>query len=162
RYVLPLGAHFQYSSAGPSGKHFQASITDELLHERVPDLDGAALLFGSGLRQVLRRERRAGQTVAAGGRPDIEDRVADAFGCAADDLFVAQDAEAERIDEGVTFVTLVEVNFARERRDAEAVSVMGDAADDPCEQTTIAGYLRRSTWISRIAVVRVFGDGPEA
>ena len=55
------------------------------------------------------------------------DRMGDAFGGAASYLFVTEDAEAEGVDERVSFVGLVEINFAAKRRNPETIPVMRDA-----------------------------------
>src|SRR5204863_9180253 len=106
------------------------------------DLHRAALLLGRFLGQVLRSERCSGQAVATRGRTDVKYRVADAFGGATRDLFVTQDSQAECVHQWVPFVALVEIDLARDRRDAEAIAVMGDAADDAGEEAAVIVNLR--------------------
>ena len=74
------GAHVLDAGDGAGGQQFQASFADQLFHERIAHLHGAPLLFGRFLRQILRGECRSGQAVPTGGRADVEDRVAHAFG----------------------------------------------------------------------------------
>ena len=76
----------------------------------------------------------AGEAVAAGGGSDVKDRVAHAPRGAAHDLVVSQDPEAERVHERVALVGLVEIDLAGDGRDAEAIAVVGDAADDAGKQ----------------------------
>src|SRR5262249_9012322 len=105
-------------------------------------LHRAALLVGRFLGQILRSKCRPCQSVASGGRADIKDRVADAGGAAADDLLMAQDAEAERVDERVALVTRIEINLTGYGRDAETIAVMPDAGDDLAEQAPVVGECR--------------------
>ena len=86
---------------------------------------------------------RAGQAVAAGGAADVDDRVAGAFGAAAFDLVVADDAEAEGVDERVAVVGFVEIDFAADGRDADAVAVVRDAGDDAGEEAAVRARLGR-------------------
>jgi len=62
--------------------------------------------FGGFLGQILRRERRARQAVATGGRADVKHRIADAPGRSARDLFMSQHAEAEGVHERIALVAL--------------------------------------------------------
>jgi len=136
-------AHVLDAGDRAGGEQFQARLAHELFHERIAHLHRAALLFRGFLRQILRREGRAGEAVAAGGGADVENGVAHALGRAAGDLFVAQDAEAEGVDEGIALVRFVEINFAGDGGDAEAIAVMGDAADDAGEQPAVCSSKRR-------------------
>jgi hypothetical protein len=112
--VNPAAPMSWMPATASGGEQFEAGFHDELFHEGIAHLHRAALLLGGFLGQVLRSERRARQTVATGGRADVKDRVADAFGRAARDLFVAQDAEAKGIHERIAFVAFVEINLARD------------------------------------------------
>ena len=132
-------AHVLNAGDGAGGEQFEARFAHEFFHERIADLHRAALLLGGFLGQILRRKRRARQAVATGRRADVKHRIADAFGRAARDLFVAQHAEAERVHQRIAFVRFVEIHLARDGRDAEAIAVMRDAADDAGEQTAVVG-----------------------
>ncbi len=99
-------------------------------------------LVGGFLGQIPRGKGGAGQAVAAGGRADVEDRIAHALGRAAGDLLVAQDAEAKDVDQRIALVALVEINLAGDGRDAEAIAVMGDAADHAREEPAVVGRCR--------------------
>ena len=54
---------------------------------------------------------------------------------------MAQHAEAKCVHERIAFVRFVEINLARDGRDAEAIAVMRNAADDAGEQTAVVGNL---------------------
>ena len=56
----------------------------------------------------------------------------------------AQQADAERVDERVLAVGRVEHGLARDVRDADAVAVAADAADDPAEQLARALLVERT------------------
>ena len=77
------------------------------------------------------------QAVTPGGRSDVKDGVADSAGGAARDLLVAQHTEAECVDEGIAFVAFVEIDLAGDGRDAKAIAVMGDAADDARKESAV-------------------------
>ena len=132
-------AHVLHAGDAAGGEQFEARLADEFLHEGVAHLHRAALLLGGFLSQVLRGKRRARETIATGRGANVEDRVADAVRCAARDLVVAQDAEAEGVDERIAFVALIEIDLARDGRDAEAVSVVRNAADHAGEEPAHLG-----------------------
>ena len=50
---------------------------------------------------------------------------------------MTQNAEAKGVHERIAFVGFVEINFARDSRDAEAIAVMRDAGDDAGEKTAV-------------------------
>ena len=100
------GAHVLDARHGAGGQQLQAGFAHQLFHERIAHLHRAALLVGRFLGQILRGERRPGQAVAPGGRAHVKDRVADALGGAAGDLFVPEDAQAKDINQRVAFVGL--------------------------------------------------------
>ena len=56
------------------------------------------------------------------------------MGGAAGDLLMPEHSEAEGVDQRIALVALVEINLARDRGNAEAVSVVRDAADDAGEE----------------------------
>ena len=123
------------ATASVASNSRQAS-SKQLLLERIADLHGRPI-FARFLGQLARSEGGAGQTVAAGFRADVEDRIADAPGRAARELFVPQHAETENIDERIAFEALVEINLAADGRDADAIAVMRDAGDDAGEEPAV-------------------------
>ena len=99
-------------------------------------------MLGGFLGQILRRKRRARESVATCRRADVKHGIAHALGRAARDLFVAQHAETERVHERIALIRLVEIHLARDGRDAEAIPVMRDAADHSGEQAAVILQLR--------------------
>src|SRR5207253_1801932 len=74
----------------------EAGLDQELLEERVADLDGGALLLGLFI-QLGRGEARTGNAVAPGGRTHQEDRVTGARGLCSYQAVAGRDAEAEHV-----------------------------------------------------------------
>src|SRR6185436_572808 len=133
------GAHVLDACDGAGGKQFEAGFHNQFFHEWIADLNGAALLLGGFFGQILRGKSGAGEAIAAGSGTDVEDWIADALGGAAGDLFVAQHAEAEGIDQRIALISFIEINFARDGGNAEAISVMRNAGDDTGEKTADFG-----------------------
>ena len=129
--VSPAAPMSWMPATAPVASSSRHASQHELFHERIADLHRAALLLGGFLGQILRGKGRARETVATGGRADVEDRIADALGRAARDLLVAQHAEAEGVHERIALVGFVEIDLARDGRDAEAIAVVRDAATTP-------------------------------
>ena len=79
---------------------------------------------------------------------------------------MAQDAEAKGVDQRVALIRFVEINLARDRRDAEAVAVMRDARDHPGEKAPVVFDLRFGNGDGEFGGVlaerEVLRDGPEA
>ena len=100
------------------------------------------MLLGGFIGQILRGKGCARETITAGGGADVEDGIAHALGRAARDLVVAQHAEAESVDQRITFVAFVEINLAPDGGDAKAVSVMCDAIDHSGEEATVVRQRR--------------------
>jgi hypothetical protein len=72
--------------------------------------------------------------VAAGFRADIDDRIVRAFGGAGENLVLIGDAQAEHVDKNVAVVARVEIGLAADCRDADAIAVEADAADDAVDE----------------------------
>src|SRR5262249_414011 len=143
RTCEPCRAHVLDAGHRSGSEQFQAGFAHQLFHKWIAYLYGAALLLRAFISQVLRSDRSAREAVPAGGRPDVEHRVADASGGAARDLLMAKHSKAECVHERVSLVAFVEVHFARDRRDSKAVAVMCDAADDAAEQAAVVeNFLR--------------------
>ena len=147
-------AHVLHARDRAGGEQFQARFAHQLFHERIADLHRAALLLGGFLGQILRGKRRARQAIATRRRADVKDRIAHALGRAARDLFVAQHAEAKRVHQRIALVAFVEINFARDGRNAEAIAVMRDAADHAGEKPAIVGMRFRADCPSMIGPKR--------
>ena len=69
--------------------------------------------------------------------PDEYKKILEVLGRTARDLFVPQHAEAERVHERIALIGLVEIHLARDGRNAEAIPVMRDAADDASEEAAV-------------------------
>ncbi len=161
-------AHFAARAGQPGGAHvldadnqallhgFKTGFEKQLLHERIADLHvgtlGAGIFAESG-----RGHRRAVNAVAPGLRADIDDGIADAGGAAVEDLVLFENAEGEGVDQRVLRIAAREGDFAADRRNAEAVSVEGDAADDTFHDAAVLRLVQRA---EPQAVHR--GDGPRA
>ena len=68
--------------------------------------------------------------IAARFSADVKDRITDAAGSTARHLFMPQDAETKNIDERIPLEAFVEIDFAADGRNTDAVAVMGDARND--------------------------------
>ena len=133
----PGGAHILNADDGAGVHGFEAGFEEELLHERVANLDVGALflrLFG----EDGGGHGCAVDAVAAGFRADVDDRVADAGGPAKEDFIVAEDAESEDVDQRIAVVAFLEDALAADGGDSEAVAVMRDATDYAREDAAIA------------------------
>ena len=86
--------------------------------------------------------------VATGARTDRDDRVADALGLGADQLVLAHEADAHRVDERIALVRGVEHDVAGHGRHADAVAVVADAlhdtGDEPAHARCRRGCPKRS------------------
>ena len=112
------------------GEDLEAALDEHLLGERVADLDGGTL---GRFRVVERRageHRRPADSVAAGARAEQHDLVPGTVGLGQLDAVGAHHSDAQRVDQRVAGVALVEVDLAADVRQAEAVAVAADARDD--------------------------------
>ena len=126
------------SGNGVAREQFETRLEQELFFERITNLNRWTIFFGF-LRQLARCERRARQTVASSFGADIKNWIANAACSAARKLFVAQHAETENVHQWISLETFVEINFAADGRDSDAISVMRNARNDACEKTPISG-----------------------
>ena len=89
--------------------------------------------------ELLAGHGGAVNAVAAGLGADIDDRVAGAGGLAVEDFVFADHAEREGVDQRIAAVAGLELGFAAEIGNAEAVAVAGDAADHTFDDGVILG-----------------------
>ena len=108
----------------------EAALDEHLLGERVADLHGRALGRAALVERVGGEDGCAADAVAAGAGAEQHDLVADAAGVGEVQVLVAEHADRERVDERVALVHRVELGLAADVRQAEAVAVERDAADD--------------------------------
>ena len=123
-----------------AGQEFEAGFEEEFFAEGVADLHGGAVFLGF-LGEFARGEGGAGEAVTTGFGTDIENGIAHALGGSAGDLLVLEDAKAEDIHERITRVAVVEIHLAANCRDADAISIVGDATDYACEEAAVGGRL---------------------
>ena len=103
---------------------------DELLpRERIADLDRRPLLRRVLVELLAREHGRAADPVAARRRAVEDDELARDGRLRAHEPLDRQQPDAHRVDEAVVAVRLVEDRLAADRRDADAVPVVADAAD---------------------------------
>ena len=130
-------AHILNGDDGAGVHGFEAGFEKKFFDEGIADLHVGALLlrlfgeFGGG------EQRGAVNAVASGFCADVDHRIAGAFGFGEEDVFTAGDAEGQRIDEGILRVAGFEDDFAADGGNAEAIAVVGDAADHAIEDAAI-------------------------
>jgi hypothetical protein len=134
-------AHLARRAREPGGTHvldadqrvglhqLEAGLEQQLLHERIANLNGRPLLRRAVV-ELRRCHRRAVDAVASGLRANVVDGIADPGGVALHQRVRLDDAEAEDVDEGIAGVRLVERDLATDGGDADAVAIAGDAGDD--------------------------------
>lgn len=134
------GAHVLDASDAAAGEEFEAGFEEEFFAEGVADLHGGAVFLGF-LGEFAGGEGGSGEAITAGFGSDIENWIAHALGGSAGDLLVLEDAEAEDIDERISRVAVVEIHLAANGRNADAISVVGDAIYHSCEEAAVGGGL---------------------
>ena len=112
------------------GEQLERALDQQLLHERVADLDARPLGRAAVVEGLRRQHRHAADAVAAGLRAVQDDLVADAGRVRQVQVLVPHHADAERVDQRVAGVRRVEDDLAADVRQAEAVAVAADAGDD--------------------------------
>ena len=137
------------------GRHqLEAGFEQQLLGERIADLDGRAPLFG------VRLERRRGHAcavdaVASGLRAEIDDRIADSGRRRGEDRVPLGDADRHGVDEDVAVIAPVEAGRAADGRHAERIAVAADPGNDAGDQSP------RLRMVGRAEAQEIeAGDGP--
>ena len=129
----PRRAHVLNGDHRAGGHQLEAGFEQQLLGERIADLDGRAPLFGVRL-EGRRRHARAVDAVAPGLRAEIDDRIADARRRRGEDRVPPGDADRHRVDEDVAVIAPMEADRAADRRHAERIAVAADPRDDSGHQ----------------------------
>ena len=112
------------------GRHqFEAGFDQQLLRERITDLNGRAIVF-LAFGKLGRGHGRAVDAVAASLGADIQDRQAGQGAARVEDLVLIGEADGHRVDEDVAVIAFVELCLARDRRHTDAVAIAADAGDD--------------------------------
>ena len=105
----------------------------------------AGRLVGAALREGVGGEDAGpADAVAAGACAEEHDLVADAAGVGQVQVLVAQHSDGERVHERVGLIHRVEPGLAADVRQAEAVGVEADAADDPGHDAGGVGVVDRA------------------
>ena len=112
------------------GEDLQARLDEQLLGERVADLHARALGRAVLVEGLAGQHADAADAVAAGAGAEQDDLVADALGLGQPDVLVPHDADAQRVDQRVAGVAVVEEQLAADVGQAQAVAVAADAGDD--------------------------------
>ena len=163
-----LGAHLDRGRGQPGGAHvldgddrigrhqLEAGLEQQLLGERIADLDGRAL-FLRIVGELGRRHGGAMDAVAPGLGADIDHRVADPGGGRAEDPAGWGQPDGHRVDQDVAVVGGVEIDFPADRRHAHAIAIAADPGHHPGHQ--VAGpRVVRAAEAQRVEV----GDRPGA
>src|SRR5262249_1526279 len=111
----------------------ETGFEQQFLRERIADLHGWALFFGS-LAEFGRRHGGAVDSVAAGLGTEIDDRHADARTGGVENLVAVRETDRHRIHETVAVVARVKTNAAADGRHAEGIGVAADAGDHAGEE----------------------------
>ena len=135
------GAHVLNGDDGVGGHQLQAGFDQQLLGEGIADLHGRAL----GLRvlfEIRGSHGRAVNAVTPGLGADIDDRIADAGRGAVENLVRIGDAHRHRIDQDIAVIGRVEVGFAGNGRNTDAIAVPADPRDHALDQVLHLGVIR--------------------
>ncbi len=111
----------------------EARLDELVAGERVADLHRWALVRVLLAELLAREHARAADPVASGGRSEEEDDVACAGRSGAEHPLGGEEADAHRVHEAVVRVGRVEDGVSADRRDADAVPVVGNAGHRPLE-----------------------------
>ncbi len=114
----------------PAVDQLQAGLDEQLLRERVADLDRRPLRRVLVLERRRREHARSADAVAACRRAEQDDVVARSGRLGQDEHPLLEQADGHDVDERVALVARVEDQFAADGGHAHAVAVAADAADD--------------------------------
>ena len=149
---VALGAHLDRRAGEAGSAHvldgdhrarrhqLEASFEQQLLGERIADLDGRALLLGV-LVEFRRRHGGAMDAVAAGLGSEIDDRISHPRRLGVENLVGAREPDRHGVDQDVAVVAGVEAHRAADRRHAEGIAVAADARDDAGHEVARLGVV---------------------
>jgi hypothetical protein len=120
----------------------QGRLDEQLLRERVADLDRRPLRGILGAERRRGEDRRAADAVTPGRRPVQDHEVPGTWRGRAHDRVLAHEPDRHDVHEWVALVGRVEDQLAAHRRDAHAVAVAADSADDPVDEMARPGVCR--------------------
>src|SRR2546427_2971083 len=138
----PGGAEVLHRGYVVALDELEAGLEEELLQERIADLDRRTLGLVALAQLERRQQRGTGYAVPAGVGADEVDRVAGPRAAGPGDAPDRRDADAHRVDERVLVVCGIEADVPGDVRDAQTVAVERDAADDSAGQVARAGLRR--------------------
>ena len=117
----------------------ERGLEEELLEERVPDLNGRALLLRPRSELERREQGRARDTVAAGVAPDEVHRAPRARAARLAHILGARETHTHGVHERVLGVARLERDVPGDVGDADAVPIEGDAAGHARDRTAHRG-----------------------
>ena len=123
------------------GIQVEAALDQHLLGERVADLHRGSLGRAALVERLGGEHRDPADAVAAGLGTEEDHLVADAGRLGEVDVLDAHGADAERVDERVALVAVVEDDLATDVGQADAVAVAADARDDPGQHSLGVGVV---------------------
>ena len=126
------------------GEDLERALDEQLLHEGVADLDARPLGGTIRVEGLGRQHGDAADAVAAGAGAVQDDLVAGARRLGEVQVLVAQHADAERVDERVAEVGLVEDGLTADVGQPEHVAVAADAGHDPRQHAVGVGGVERA------------------
>ena len=123
-------------ATSPGREQLERALDQQLLHERVADLDAGALgrsarTVGTGVERLAGEHRHATDAVAAGAGAVQDHLVADPGRLGQVQVLVPQHADAEGVDQWVAGVARVEDGLPADVGEAQAVAVAADPGHDP-------------------------------
>ena len=128
---------------GVGGDELERRLEQELLKERVADLDRRPLRVRSAAQLEAREERCAGDAVAARVAADEIHRAPRTRLVRGPQVFRASDADAHRVHERVVRKARLEADVAGDVGDADAVAVERDPAGDAGDGPAYRGIVGR-------------------
>ena len=147
-------------ATSPCGEDLQGALDEQLLHERVADLHARPLGRAGRLEGLAGKNGDPADAVAAGAGAVQDHLVADSGGLGQVEILVAKDADAQRVDQRVAEVGLVEDRLAADVGQAEAVAVATDAGHDPGQDPV--GVKSASSGPNRSESITATGRAPMA
>ena len=124
----PAPSEVLHPSNEPPVECLEAGVDERLLHDRVAELNMAALGRRARGRELPGGERDAPDAVAAGQSADEHHPVPGAFGPVRPQAGLRKEPDASDVDEGAHGIGPVEPERTGDRRNADAVAVIPDPA----------------------------------
>ena len=129
---------------GVFSDELERRLHQELLEEGIADLHRGALVFAALAEFKGGEQRRAGDPVAPGVGAHEVHRAAGACGVRETKLVPLHESDAHGVHERVVEIAILKGHMTGHIRDADAVSVRADPADDTADEPARAGLVRRA------------------